>query len=65
MEKALSDRYDDPARVDLVVVPGMGHALAEEPGVEPAPQTEHAAVVDRHAVDWLRAHLPGAAEAAS
>ena len=38
---------------DLHVIEGMGHALAEEPGVEPAPQTAHAAEVDRLAVDWL------------
>ncbi|GAA4804033.1 prolyl oligopeptidase family serine peptidase [Actinomycetospora chlora] len=42
---------------DLVVVEGMGHALAEEPGLEPAPQTPHAAEVDAHAVDWFRQHL--------
>ena len=40
-------------RADLHVVRGMGHALAEEPGLEPAPQTEHAAQVDRLAVEWL------------
>ncbi|NMO94061.1 alpha/beta hydrolase [Actinomycetospora sp. TBRC 11914] len=38
---------------DLQVIDGMGHALAEEPGVEPAPQTPHAAQVDRLAVEWL------------
>lgn len=38
---------------DLHVIDGMGHALAEEPGVEPAPQTAHAAQVDRLAVEWL------------
>ena len=38
---------------DLHVIEGMGHALAEEPGVEPAPQTAHAAQVDRLAVAWL------------
>ncbi len=54
---ALAERYDDPARADLVVVDGMGHALAEEPGVEPAPQTSYAAVADAHAVAWLRRHL--------
>lgn len=43
----------------LVVVPGMGHALAEDPGTEPAPQTPHAAAVDRLAVDWFRLHLAG------
>jgi hypothetical protein len=42
---------------DVVTVPGMGHALADEPGVEPAPQTPHAAQVDAHAVAWFRQHL--------
>lgn len=42
---------------ELVTVPGMGHTLAEEPGVEPAPQTASAAKVDRLAVDWLGRHL--------
>jgi pimeloyl-ACP methyl ester carboxylesterase len=42
---------------DVVVVEGMGHALAEEPGLEPAPQTPHAAEVDAHAVAWFRQHL--------
>lgn len=60
LRAALADRYDDPTRVDLVVVPGMAHALTEEPGVEPAPQTARAAVVDRHAAHWLRRHLTGA-----
>lgn len=46
LQGALSDRYTDPARADLVVIPNMAHALAEEPGVEPAPQTAHAATVD-------------------
>ena len=46
------------ATVDHRVVPGMAHALAEEPGTEPAPQTPHAARVDRLAVDWFKAHLP-------
>jgi hypothetical protein len=54
---ALAARYADPGRVRLHVVPGMGHALAAEPGVEPAPQTPEAAEVDRHAADWLRRHL--------
>jgi hypothetical protein len=54
---ALAGRYADPTRVDVVTVPGMGHALAEEPGIEPAPQTPHAALVDRFAVDWLATHL--------
>lgn len=61
LRDALASRYDDARRTDLVVVPNMGHALAEEPGMEPAPQTPHAAEVDRHAVRWLRRHLGGRA----
>lgn len=57
LQAALSELYEDPSRVDLVVVPGMAHALAEEPGVEPAPQTAHAALVDEHVVNWLRRHV--------
>jgi hypothetical protein len=57
LREALAQRYDDPDRAALVVVAGMEHALAEEPGVEPAPQTAHAAAVDQHTVRWLRAHL--------
>ncbi|NED99048.1 alpha/beta fold hydrolase [Phytoactinopolyspora halotolerans] len=53
---AVPDAADD--RVRIVVVHGMAHAIADEPGMEPAPQTPHAAEVDRHAVDWLRATLP-------
>ena len=41
----------------LETVPGMAHALAEEPGLEPAPQTVHAAAVDRIATTWLSPHL--------
>jgi pimeloyl-ACP methyl ester carboxylesterase len=44
-------------RAELVTIPGMGHALADEPGIEPAPQTPHATAVDRHAVAWLQRHL--------
>ncbi len=43
----------------LVTVPGMEHALADEPGVDPAPQTPHAAAVDRLLVDFLRTALAG------
>ena len=57
LRAALLEHYQDPARVDLAVVANMAHALAEEPGVEPAPQTVSAAAVDRHAVEWLCTHL--------
>ncbi|HSK60870.1 MAG TPA: alpha/beta hydrolase, partial [Actinomycetospora sp.] len=52
---ALAERLGD--RGEHVSIPGMGHALAEEPGLEPAPQTPHAAEVDAHAVAWFRQHL--------
>ena len=58
LHEALAARYADPSRTALVTIPGMAHALAEEPGVEPAPQTPHAAEVDRRAVAWLQRHLP-------
>jgi hypothetical protein len=45
------------ATVDHQVVPNMAHALAEEPGIEAAPQTPHAREVDRLAVDWFRRQL--------
>jgi hypothetical protein len=35
----LADRYRVPGRVALVIAPQMAHALAEEPGLDPAPQT--------------------------
>ncbi len=60
LRDALARRYADPSRIELVEVAGMGHALAEEPGVEPAPQTPAAVEVDRLAVQWLRRFLlPG------
>ena len=34
---------------------GIAHALAEEPGVEAAPQTAAAKRVDELAVEWFRA----------
>lgn len=60
LREALAACYADPARAELVVVPGMAHALADEPGIAPAPQTPHAAEVDRHAVAWLQHHLASA-----
>jgi len=62
LHTALAARYDDPSRVDLTVVPGMGHALADEPGIDPAPQTPAAATVERLATSWLRQHFSYAAK---
>lgn len=46
---------------ELVVVPRMGHALAEEPGTRPAPQTAHARIVDGHAAAWFARYLTDSA----
>lgn len=57
LRESLASRYADPKDAELVVIPGMGHALAEEPGTEPAAHTEHATQVDAHAARWLQRHL--------
>jgi len=57
LHEALAGRYTEPSRAALVTISGMAHALADEPGIEPAPQTPYAADVDRHAVAWLQRHL--------
>jgi dienelactone hydrolase len=44
-------------RAELVTLAGMPHALADEPGTDPAPQTAHAAQVDARAVEWFRRYL--------
>lgn len=45
------------ATAELVTVPGMGHALAAEPGMAPAPQTVGAQAVDAVLTDWFRTRL--------
>lgn len=59
LRDALARRASDPERVRFALVPGMEHALAEEPGLEPAPQIPAAAEVDRLAVEWFTRHLVG------
>jgi pimeloyl-ACP methyl ester carboxylesterase len=46
----------DGVEAAVVRIPQMGHALADEPGLEPAPQS--AAAVAVVVVAWLRQHLP-------
>jgi pimeloyl-ACP methyl ester carboxylesterase len=41
----------------LLRIPGMAHALADEPGLEPAQQTATAAAVDDALVAWFNQHL--------
>jgi hypothetical protein len=57
--QALAGRYRDPGRVALVIVPGLAPALAEGPGLDPAPQTPAAARVDAAVTGWLQRHLLG------
>ena len=57
LHQALSRRA--PERTALAQIPRMEHALAEEPGLEPAPQTARAARVDAAVVAWLGRHLNG------
>jgi len=55
--QALSDARRRSGGADLIEIPGMGHALAEEPGLDPAPQTPHALRVDAAVTDWLARRL--------
>jgi dienelactone hydrolase len=57
LASALAESYGTGDRARVVTVPQMEHALADEPGIEPAPQTRHAAVVDQHAAEWFGRHL--------
>jgi pimeloyl-ACP methyl ester carboxylesterase len=52
-----------PDRTALVSIPGMAHALAEEPGLDSAPQTPHAARVDTAVTGWFHRHLTGSRSA--
>ncbi|WP_437096032.1 alpha/beta hydrolase family protein [Streptomyces sp. enrichment culture] len=44
-------------RSELLSVPGLAHPLAEEPGIEPAPQLPPAREVDAGLTRWFRRHL--------
>ena len=53
---ALVEASDD--RIELLSVPGLAHPLADEPGIEPAPQLPQARAVDAGLTAWFRRHLP-------
>jgi pimeloyl-ACP methyl ester carboxylesterase len=55
--EALSARWWSPEQVERCRIPGLGHGLAEEPGLEPAPQTAGAAQVDEVVGAWLTRRL--------
>jgi dienelactone hydrolase len=44
-------------RSELLSIPGLAHPLAEEPGIEPAPQLPLAREVDAGLTTWFRRHL--------
>jgi pimeloyl-ACP methyl ester carboxylesterase len=57
LRDALAERYADPAGVALVTIPDLAHPLAEEPGLEAAPQTPQAKAVDAVVSKFLTARL--------
>ncbi len=54
---ALSGQYADPAQIQLKRIPELGHPLAAEPGIEPAPQLPIAKLVDESVTGWLVRYL--------
>jgi alpha-beta hydrolase superfamily lysophospholipase len=54
---ALRERYARPDDVELVGVPDLAHPLADEPGLEPAPQRPATRVVDEIVTGWFRRQL--------
>lgn len=57
LQAELRQRYSDPERVELTSIPAMGHAFATGPGIEPAPQTAGAKLVDAAVTGWFRRYL--------
>ena len=57
LHDALAAGYRSPEEVSLVTVAGLGHPLADEPGIEPSPQSAGAARVDSEVTAWLRRHI--------
>jgi hypothetical protein len=54
---ALRGVYGEPEHVRLVEVAGLAHPLADEPGMEPAPQLPLAKKVDDLLTEWFLRHL--------
>ena len=54
---ALRERSTHPDQVELTTVPDLPHALADEPGLEPAPQLPVATAVDEILTQWFRRQL--------
>lgn len=56
---ALRARYAHPGDVELVTVPDLAHPLADEPGLEPAPQLPVARAVDEVVTGWFARRFAG------
>jgi pimeloyl-ACP methyl ester carboxylesterase len=54
---ALRRRYAQPDEVELINVPDLAHPLADEPGMEPAPQLPATRVVDQILTQWFLRRL--------
>ena len=55
---ALGEHYaGDTDRLSTLSIAGMGHPIAEEPGIDPAPQTDHARQVDAGIAAWFKRWL--------
>ncbi|GAB2616450.1 hypothetical protein GCM10027168_56090 [Streptomyces capparidis] len=50
----LRERHPHPEQVELTTVPDLAHPLAEEPGLEPAPQLPATRAVDELLTRWFR-----------
>jgi dienelactone hydrolase len=53
LHAGLRDRYHDPDRLAVHVVPGQAHEFVPEPGIDPAPQTPEAAQIDATVQEWF------------
>jgi alpha-beta hydrolase superfamily lysophospholipase len=57
LQAELRQQYSHPERAGLISIPGMRHAFAAEPGIEPAPQTTEAKLIDAAVTDWFTRYL--------
>ncbi len=56
--RSLRERYPHPDEVEFVTVPELAHPLADEPGLDPAPQLPAARAVDEILTQWFLRQLP-------
>jgi pimeloyl-ACP methyl ester carboxylesterase len=49
------------AKAELIDLPDLAHPLADEPGIDPAPQTPGAKAVDHTLTEWFQRRIPNPA----